>query len=86
MARIITDHNSMFPRCSGCGEEFYYIMYGLDSRVRGPKYSKDAASRGSSAQDIAEFAAKHADCIEPVVIEEITESGILFRDRRRFRL
>jgi hypothetical protein len=79
------------PKCSGCGEEFYYTPYGLDSKLRYHAHlhrhyygaAQEAGKGGTKGPEIAEWAKKHEACPEPV--EEVLPSGIHFIDRRKGR-
>jgi hypothetical protein len=76
------------PYCTGCGEEFYYLPHGLDSRLRYHwrdecgAYRIRAGEGGTKGPEIAAWAEKHKDCPDPV--EETTDSGIRVIDRRRY--
>ncbi len=70
------------PYCPGCGEEFHFLPAGLDSRCRGPAYSKEAAARGSIGPELLEFAKKHEQCPERIPKVSVSRSGITTRDYR----
>lgn len=81
---IDTDPDSGFPYCTGCGERLPVLPYGLDSRVRGPAFGKDAAARGTSAYDILRFKAQHAGCDQtPQPVAVVSQRGISVIDRGR---
>jgi hypothetical protein len=76
MARIEIDVNTRQPRCTGCGAQFYYTPYLLDSRRR----TEFDGTGDSSGREIAAFAEKHRDCPEPRIEQSL--SGLVITDRR----
>jgi len=84
MASIVTDPT---PRCPGCGTWFYFVPAYMDSsspwRADSEVLSEriKAGKRGSYGKQIAEFAARHANC--PESQREVTTSGVRIVDRRR---
>lgn len=65
------------PRCGGCGEEFRYLPWQFDSRVRVPYQGEGHTCAG----EIALFAERHRGCAP--LRREVTPSGIVVIDRRR---
>lgn len=76
MAQIEIERSTGYPKCPGCGATFPVLAWFLDSRCR----VQFQGHRPSSAPEMAEFAARHAACQEP--IREVTAAGVLVVDRR----